>query len=200
MYSRWALYLVAGWFLSASTIAAVNGYLGRPISVRVAVREGSRFCFSALGLLLLVLLCVVPSSCACCLPLIWVLPAFSLALPALIVERKGLGAGISRSMRLAHGAFGPICGKVLMLVLLVWLISQSLPAVPYIFMTDTAPSPWVLLATNALSQIAAVILWPIVVTALVVFYFDQRARIEGLDVLTAFSALQEEEEGVSRTA
>jgi len=184
-------WLFSGWFIGAATVAAVNGYLGRKITTREALSHGRRVMWSFLGISFLGGLCIYVGLAMCILPGLWLLVAYSVAFPAVVVERAGGAGAIKRSFGLAHGAFWPLCGKVLMWLVMFLIISECLPLLPSFFYTGD-PSLWALVAARVLSEVGGLLLLPLMFTTIVVLYFDQRARTEGLDLLTASNALDDE--------
>lgn len=125
--------------------------------------------------------------------IIWRVLEYSMAMAVCIVEDKSAFASLSRSAKLSAGTRG----RIFVMGLLVWAISIVLSMLTYI------PMLIVVGATGAISgnaQYAAVIaviaevlqvifnfalqtlVIPVYMTALVLFYYDQRVRTEGYDI------------------
>lgn len=186
------LFLVSGWFKTASLIVAIQGLLGRTVTLREAVQQARPFMWQALGYLLLSSLMTGLGVYCCILPSLWLTVALSLGLPAMVVERSGTIGSMDRSFRLAHADFWPLCGRVLLLALMKAVIVQA-PQLLILFPTQllnwestAAVQVW----GSAVTQVADIVLTPLVLAGSAVFYFDQRCRVEALDLLAAFRSVR----------
>jgi hypothetical protein len=115
--------------------------------------------------------------------------------PAVVVERRGPIAALSRSYRLSVGARLRVLG----IMLVGWVITM-LPAVGVMAVTggwrrmldprlpDTAPAA-VVAAEQLFQLVGSAFTTPFLVAALVLLYYDRRVRSEGLDLEVAASGL-----------
>lgn len=110
--------------------------------------------------------------------------SWSIWVPPVIVERTGAIAALSRSAELVSGRRWPIMGYLLVVGLLVGLINGIAGGVIGGFAGSAGEGAGFLLETVvriALSVVTA----PIYAAALIVLYFDQRVRSEGVDPIIA---------------
>ncbi|MGA7339312.1 MAG: hypothetical protein WBE72_05795 [Terracidiphilus sp.] len=118
---------------------------------------------------------------------------YSLALPACIAEDKSAWSSIKRSAKLSKGTRG----RIFLMFLLVYALSiivSILGYIPMVVITAVAAAMGegvrvmsiVLVATeivNVLVNFALqTLITPVYMTALVLFYYDQRIRTEGYDI------------------
>ncbi|HQK94431.1 MAG TPA: hypothetical protein PLD23_13045 [Armatimonadota bacterium] len=186
------LFLVSGWFKMAALIVAIQGLLGRALSVREAVEQARPFMWPALGYLFLSSLMTGLGVYCCIVPSLWLTVALSLGLPAMVVERSGTIGSMDRSFRLAHADFWPLCGRVLLLALMKTVIVQA-PQLLILFPTQLLSwesTAAVQIWASAVTQVADIALTPLVLAGAAVFYFDQRCRVEALDLLAAFRSVR----------
>jgi len=184
------VWLLSGWFTAACVVVGIQGLLGRSISTSEALAQARPFMWSVLGVLFLTGLATVVGACACVVGILWVWTAFFLATPALIVERLGCFQGIERSIRLAHADFWRLLGWIVVMHVLIGAFTLGPQLIGGIVLRALPPLTGQVIS-NTTSAIAEVLVAPILLVAQVVFYFDQRARIEGLDVVAAFRTLQQ---------
>ena len=137
----------------------------------------------------------------------WIWVQLSLAAPALMLEKQGIRAALSRSLRLVRGSRWRIVGITLitklMLVLIVWVISIPFSVIALIVSSDelsdnadsgfTAgldlalpPAALIVIAVGGL--IAGTITIPAGAAINVLIYVDQRIRREALDIELARAA------------
>jgi uncharacterized membrane protein len=116
----------------------------------------------------------------------------SLAFPACVVEQIGAWAAVKRSSILSKGTKGRIFVLFLLATVLSWLLSTgvTLPLtviialLPGISNAQHAPIAAIVLAVIMYGAAFAVqaLIGPVYGIALVLFYYDQRIRIEGFDI------------------
>jgi hypothetical protein len=134
--------------------------------------------------------------------IIWLGIRFSLASPALVLERQGVIASLRRSAKLVQGTWWRIFGITLLTLLLVFIVSLVivLPFTILAFAVDgtalselfTGAAPnfgWGFLIIASIgSVIASSITYPITAGVTVLLYVDQRIRREALDLELARAA------------
>ncbi|MEU7280761.1 hypothetical protein AB0A69_18525 [Streptomyces sp. NPDC045431] len=132
----------------------------------------------------------------------WLMVRFSLASPALMLERQGVIPSLRRSAKLVRGAWWRIFGILLLTALLLFLVMMII-AIPFSIialavdgdgfsglLTGTPPEyGWpFLIITGIGSVIGASITYPISSGVTVLLYVDQRIRREALDLELARAA------------
>lgn len=134
---------------------------------------------------------------------LWILLRYSLAVPASVVEDMKARQAIKRSIELSKGSRG----RIFVLFLLIAVIAFALIAVtqfPFLIAVFRHPKQPISLGTQVLQQVlnffTSTLLGPIYAIGLTLFYFDQRIRKEGFDIvwmmqgagLTALQASEDE--------
>ncbi|MFJ3782815.1 hypothetical protein [Streptomyces sp. NPDC090093] len=207
--------------VSSALLAVVAGraVLGRPISLGTAWREARPHLPRLLGLTLLLavmgagimLVGLLPGlviggapgvalavlgGLAALLVDIWLMVRFSLASPALILERGGIVQALKRSTKLVRGSWWRIFGITLLIQLLtnVFTLIISIPFIAIGFVVDgealsalssgsaeTFGWPF-LIVTGIGGVITGAVTYPISAGVTVLLYVDQRIRREALDL------------------
>jgi len=124
--------------------------------------------------------------------LLWV--RFSLAFPVTVAEQKKAWPSLQRSGQLTKGT----CWRIFVMFLLVWVLSIVVSVALVVpvdivialtmrkaFLTGHAPTLYLTLiqvVNLAVGFLVRVFVMPIYVVALVLFYADQRTRMEGYDI------------------
>ena len=132
---------------------------------------------------------------------IWLWVRFSLAAPALMLEKQGVITAMRRSAKLVRGSWWRVFGVQVLAAILVVIVA-SIIQMPATFIgamlsgqgvsvfTDPAPSTdWAsLIATGIGAVIASTITFPIRAGVTALIYLDQRIRREALDLELARAA------------
>lgn len=123
---------------------------------------------------------------------IWMLLELSLAFPTCVVEQITAWAAVKRSRALTKGTRGRIFLLYLLGVVLTWVLSSGILLVVTIAATlvPGAKNPQraqtigmiVLFVAYAAGFAVQALIKPIYGIALVLFYYDQRIRLEGFDI------------------
>ncbi|MGW0551271.1 DUF7544 domain-containing protein [Streptomyces altiplanensis] len=217
--------LIATLFTTALlTMVVSRSVLGRPVTLSDAWREAKPRLPQLLGLTLLLTAMTVGimvvgiapgfllgSGAGIALSLLgglaafvvtlWLMIRFSLASPALMLERQGIMKSLTRSAKLVSGAWWRIFGILLLTGLLTFIVSMII-AVPFGLiayaaddglgglLTGQAPEfGWpFLIITGIGAVIASSITYPISAGVSVLLYVDQRIRREALDLELARAA------------
>ncbi|MFH8728091.1 hypothetical protein [Streptomyces termitum] len=125
----------------------------------------------------------------------WLLIRFSLASPALMLERQGIVAALKRSAKLVRGAWWRVFGITLLTQLLIVLFTVLL-TIPFtavafsiggVDVTDLAASgfekSWTYLIVMGIGGVVAgALTYPVAAGVTVLLYVDQRIRREALDL------------------
>lgn len=129
---------------------------------------------------------------------LWLGISLSLAAPALILERQGIRAALSRSIRLVRGAWWRILGINLLFGVLA-MIATGIIAIPFSVVEllanggstvglDTTTSVPVLTVQALAGAVAATLTFPFTSGVCTLVYLDQRIRREALDLELAIAA------------
>lgn len=123
---------------------------------------------------------------------IWMLLRMSLAFPACVVEQKKAWSAVKRSFALSQGTKGRIFLLFLLVAALGSLLSTAvtIPLTILLFMIPGMSSPQhaqaagvaMLLILYAAAFAVQSLVKPVYGIALVLFYYDQRIRLEGYDI------------------
>ncbi|MBM9510703.1 proline-rich domain-containing protein [Actinacidiphila acididurans] len=127
---------------------------------------------------------------------VWLLVQWSLAAPALILERQGVTAALKRSAKLVRDAWWRVLG-VQLLGLLLSTIAQGVISTPFsllgsavtgdgglsAFMSDSSNPGWGFLVIAGVGgAIGSAVTLPITAGVTALLYMDQRIRRESLDL------------------
>ncbi|MFB7937307.1 glycerophosphoryl diester phosphodiesterase membrane domain-containing protein [Streptomyces sp. NPDC004779] len=207
--------VAAAVFVSALlTVVVSRAILGRPVTLSEAWREASprlpQLLLLSLALPLaaglLAFVAMLPGlllggaggatlaflgGAAAFLAVVWMLIRFSLASPALMLERQGIVPALKRSAKLVTGSWWRIFGVTLLAQLLITVFTWVL-AIPFTaiaFAVDGVGTgsafelTWTYLIVMAVGGIiSSSLTYPIAAGVSVLLYVDQRIRREALDV------------------
>ncbi|MFE4410541.1 glycerophosphoryl diester phosphodiesterase membrane domain-containing protein [Streptomyces sp. NPDC056821] len=140
-------------------------------------------------------------SVAAFVPALWLWVRFSLAPPALMLEKQGIRKAMSRSAKLIRGSWWRIFGLQLLAGIIAGVVSAII-AIPFFamavifngdgmsgFLNGTPDLGWTfLIITGIGAVIASTITLPITAGVTVLLYIDQRIRREALDLDLARAA------------
>lgn len=207
------------------TIVISRSVLGRPVTLSEAWNEARPRLPQLLGLTLLLPLMSAAIMTVALLPglllgsaggvalsllggmaalavIVWLMVRFSLASPALMLERQGALPAMRRSAKLVTGAWWRTFGVLALTLLISFLISLII-AIPFVIIATAADSEGLaglysgngpdydwpyLIITGIGAMIASTITYPISAGVTVLLYVDQRIRREALDLELARAA------------
>lgn len=209
------------------TIVVSRAVLGRPVSAAEAWRDTRPQLLRLFGLLFLMSLIVfgvfavglgptiylavqadAPAPLAllgglvAVVVVVWLWVRFSLAAPALMLEKQKVIASMRRSAKLVRGAWWRVFGIELLALILVWIVS-SIIQVPTLIIAmvtgggglmdwmsgGTAVPGWTFLIIASIGAvISSTVTLPISAGVTVLLYVDQRIRREALDLELARAA------------
>ncbi|MGW6402422.1 glycerophosphoryl diester phosphodiesterase membrane domain-containing protein [Streptomyces sp. NPDC055134] len=127
---------------------------------------------------------------------IWLMIRFSLASPALMLEKQSILKSMNRSAKLVRGSWWRVFGIQLLAGIIAGLVS-SIIVIPFTFLADamggesvsgildggTGNLGWTfLIVTGVGSVIGSMLTFPITAGVTVLLYIDQRIRREALDL------------------
>ncbi|MFJ1804553.1 MULTISPECIES: hypothetical protein [unclassified Streptomyces] len=211
--------------LTAVTSRAV---LGKPVTLGEAWRDARPQVFKLFGLIFLLVLIAAVTVLVCLLPgilvsaagssdagaalmafgilgsiglVLWLLVRFSLASPALMLEKQSIKKAFGRSAKLTRGSWWRVFGIQLLALIIANLVSMIV-VVPFALigmalsdggisgMADASSDyGWTYLIVSGIgSVIGSMITFPISAGVYVLLYVDQRIRREALDLDLARAA------------
>lgn len=204
------------------TMVVSRAVLGRTVSIGEAWRESRPQLLRLCGLLLLLPLLagvvivigllpgilatagaslLVVGGLAAAAVVIWLWVLFSLAPPALMLERQGVIGSLRRSAKLVRGSWWRILGVLLLTQILVFIVSGVIEVPTDLIGTavdsggtsglfsGSVPTGWTYLVITGIgSVIASAITFPISAGVTALLYLDQRIRREALDLELARAA------------
>ncbi|MBT2491170.1 hypothetical protein J7E96_22120 [Streptomyces sp. ISL-96] len=220
-----AIALIGTLFTTALlTMVISRSVLGRPVTLADAWREAKPQLPQLLGLTLLLPLLAAAIMTVGILPglllggavgttlalllgtaafvaVLWLMVHFSLASPALMLERQSIMKSLSRSAKLVSGAWWRVFGIMLLTMVLTFIVSMII-TLPFglaaiaaddgldgLFTGETPEFGWpFLIITGIGAVIASSITYPINAGVTVLLYIDQRIRREALDLELARAA------------
>ncbi|MFG2642672.1 hypothetical protein ACGFYP_17085 [Streptomyces sp. NPDC048370] len=221
------LILLMATLVSAALLTVVisRAVLGRPVSLGAAWQEARPRLLRLLGLTLLLPLMSAAIMLVALLPgllvgsaagaalvllgafgglavVIWLMVRFSLATPALMLERQGIVPSLKRSAKLVQGAWWRIFGITLLTQLMLFLVAMII-AIPFsilgialdgkgfdgLLSGSTPEFGWTFLIITGIGGVVInAITYPISAGVTVLLYIDQRIRREALDLELARAA------------
>lgn len=133
---------------------------------------------------------------------VWLMVRFSLASPALMLEKQGITKSMSRSAKLVRGSWWRVFGIQLLATVIANIVA-SIVVIPFTFIaaavggngvvglfnTNGGDVGWAFLIISGIgSVIGSMITFPITAGVTVLLYIDQRIRREALDLDLARAA------------
>lgn len=210
------------------TTVTSRAVLGKPVSIGEAWRDARPQVAKLFGLILLLLLTVVAIVVVGIAPgilvalsgsdgggaalavlgglgagivALWLMIRFSLASPALMLEKQGIVKSISRSAKLVSGSWWRVFGIQLLATIIANVVA-SIVVLPFTFLAaaltgdgisgflnGTGGLGWTFLVVSGIgSVIGSMVTFPITAGVTVLLYIDQRIRREALDLDLARAA------------
>lgn len=156
--------------LGALVFIVAGTIMGKQPTVGEAIRRSLRRAWPLIAMWFLRWICVQIGTMACYVPGILLAGLFSVALPAIMLERKGPLAAMGRSIELNKQRMLPAMGLILLLGLIESSMVQLGQLMPGILLQSLAVG---LLYSCTLSVYAA---------GVTVFYFSGRCKVENYDL------------------
>jgi hypothetical protein len=176
--------VVSSTLAEAACLKAVSDtYVGTDTDWRGSLRFGFRRIGSLLWLTLIHGVLLLLAFLACIVPGVWLYAAWSVAVPALLIEGTRGFKALGRSFNLVRGRWWPTAGILLLANLLATAVAFGfgLLALPLVF--AGRDNDFVVDLANAVfGGIASVFTIPFVAAVIAVIYFDLRVRKEGFDL------------------
>ncbi|WP_406641155.1 hypothetical protein [Amycolatopsis sp. WGS_07] len=181
------------------TVVMGKAVLGRPVDFGSAMREAAPRLLPLLAVTVLYALATIVAAAFCLLPAVLPYVFWSLAGPALVLERGTIGQAFTRSRQLVSGMFWRVFGVLLLAAVIGWVISAVID-IPFSvgsgafsgLFDPQATVPKVttggLVLQSVGTVIASTIVMPFTALVTVALYIDQRMRREGMDIELARAA------------
>ncbi|WP_216214338.1 hypothetical protein [Amycolatopsis aidingensis] len=125
---------------------------------------------------------------------VWLYVRFSLATPALVLERGRVIQSLGRSALLVRGSWWRVFG-ILLLAYLIGMLISLVVGIPFGVASGTSLGFGDLLLSALGSTIAGAITYPFTAGVNALLYIDRRMRIEGMDIELARAASEPPPEG-----
>jgi hypothetical protein len=171
--------------LAACTRIVAGAYFGEAADWVGSLRYAGRRLHSLLWLGFLYGLMVALGTLGCFIPGIWLAVAYSVSIPALLIEDARGWKALTRSFRLVRGRWWPTFGVLLLGYLLITIVQTmvSLPVLGLLLAGGDDPNVAVFIVGSTITgTISTILTTPFLVAVLVVIYVDLRVRKEGLDL------------------
>lgn len=129
--------------------------------------------------------------------LAWIMLQFSLAVPALVLERTGVFESLGRSSQLTRGRRGQIFVGLLLVGLLTYnaiiLIQGPFLVAVFSYSFQGGEAPFLLVALGLIAgAVSSVLTGPFAVLVIALFYYDARVRKEALDLRLLLARAEQE--------
>jgi hypothetical protein len=167
---------------SAACFKAVSDtYLGTSTDWAGSLRYGYKRLGSLIWLTLLNTVLLIVGFLLCIVPGVWLYGAWSVAVPALLLEDARGRRALGRSFALVRGRWWPVAGTLFLANLLTVAVGFGFGvlAVPVLLTGSDFASE---LASGVVTGAASVFTIPFVSAVVAVLYFDLRVRKEGFDL------------------
>jgi hypothetical protein len=164
--------------------AVADAYLGVEPDWRRSLRFAVRRLGGLLGVAVLGGLLVALATIALVVPGIWLFVMYSVAVPALLLERIGAWSALRRSFRLVRGRWWPTAGALLVGYLLIGIIGALVTGVIMVVPSLVAEDNTLVGALGSVvgGTVGSVLTTPYSAAVVTLLYFDLRVRKEGLDL------------------
>ena len=164
--------------------AVADAYLGVEPEWRRSLRFAVRRLGGLVGVAIVGGLLVGLATLALIVPGIWLFVMFSVAVPALLLERIGPVSALRRSFRLVRGRWWQTAGVLLVGYLLIGILGALVTGIVMIVPSVAADGNTLAGALGAVvgGTLGSVLTTPYSAAVVALLYFDLRVRKEGLDL------------------
>ncbi|MBA4000427.1 hypothetical protein [Brevundimonas sp.] len=175
------LYFIGFYMLQGTAVkAVVNGFNGKKTDLGVALDVGVRMFFPLLGLGILAGLGMALGFILLIVPGVILAVLWSVAAPAIVIEKRGVFDSFQRSRDLTRGYRWNVFGLLVIYILLAWILEAAIGAVSFAtggaFAGGDGPNLWI----NILGGPVVNVLSAVIATAGVAsLYYELRTVKEG---------------------
>jgi hypothetical protein len=183
---------------TAACVKAVSdAYLDHPSDIGSSLRFAARRLLSLVWLEILTFVLLGLAFIALVVPGIWLYAAWSVAVPALLIEGIRGRRALGRSFRLVRGRWWPAAGVILVANVLVGIVSGVIVGLLAALALAGGSGSVVVtvLVISFAGAVASILTRPFQAAVTTVLYYDLRVRHEGYDV-----ALLAEQLGIEQVA
>ncbi len=168
----------------ASVKAVSDAYLDRPTGIAISLRYALRRVPALIWMQILKVLGLALGFVLLIIPGIWLYGAWSVSVPALLIERTGPWRSLRRSRRLVRKRWWPSSGVILVATIMVAIVSGIVQALlAALASLPSQPSLVLAVLINTLaSAFSAIVATPFIAAVTTVLYYDLRVRREGYDL------------------
>jgi hypothetical protein len=177
--------LLVGALVTAACVKAVSDiYLDQPTSIGGSLRFALRRLFSVVWLQIVMTIGLILGFVALIIPGIYLYAAWSVAVPGLLIERRGAFRALGRSRRLVKGRWWPTAGVILVATIMVGIVAGILGALlgAIAGVSDQSSVLLAVITVTLAGAIGGIITEPFRAAAVTVLYYDLRVRREGYDL------------------
>jgi len=176
--------LIISVLTTAACLKAVSDvYLDQPTDIGSSLRFALRRLGSLLWLEIMTFVLLAFAFVALVIPSIWLYAAWSVAVPALLIEDCRGWSALSRSFRLVRGRWWPAAGVLLVAAVMTSIVSGALEGLLVaISLSSDASVVLTVLVVSLAAGLSAVLTRPFLAAVTTVLYYDLRVRHEGYDV------------------
>jgi hypothetical protein len=164
--------------------AVADAYLGVEPEWRRSLRFAVRRLGGLLGVAIVGGIFVALATVALIVPGVWLFVSYSVAVPALLLERIGPIDALRRSFRLVRGRWWSTAGTLLVGYLLIGILGALVTGVIMVVPSLVAEGNTLVGALGAVvgGTVGSVLTTPYSAAVVTLLYFDLRVRKEGLDL------------------
>jgi hypothetical protein len=179
--------------------AVADAYLGRPTDWRTSLRFAARRAPAAFAMLILYFLGLFAGVLVILVGAIFLAVRWSVALPALMLERRGPVAALGRSFGLVKGFWWKVFGTLLVAYLLVVVATFAVGAVVggLLAIFTSVDSLLGLILQEAVGVVVQLFTLPLFAAVTIVLYVDLRVRKEGFDLALMADHIAQREGGAA---
>jgi hypothetical protein len=129
--------------------------------------------------------------------------AWSLCIPAMVIENQSIGGAISRSRRLTFGNRGRIFVVYVLFTVLTWifLMLWEVPLIAMVGFTNIARQAaiptWFVVAMSVGTFVTQSLVGPLLTIAIALIYYDARVRKEAFDLQHMMAAVSRAQQGAT---
>jgi hypothetical protein len=176
--------LIISVLTTAACVKAISDiYLDQPTDIGSSLRFALRRLGPLLWLEIMTFVLLAFAFVAIVIPGIWLYGAWSVAVPALLIEGcRGWGA-LNRSFRLVRGSWWPAAGVLVVAAVMTSVLSGVIEGLLVaISLSSDASVVLTVVIVSLASGLSAVLTRPFLAAVTTVLYYDLRVRHEGYDV------------------
>lgn len=175
--------IITGFVVAACTRAISDTYLGQEAAIGSSLRAAARRLAPLIVVQILYVIGVVLGFILLIVPGVWLYAAWSVAIPALVVERVGPLRALRRSRQLVSGRWRASAAVLLLANVMVGVVGGVLTELLGGLALGSDPTVAAAVVVSTLSGIVVtILLQPFTATVYTVLYYDLRVRKDGYDI------------------